>query len=177
MKRRWNVKTLWSSLFFVALCALSGCSGCSLSFRGGSVPAHLHTITIPVAEDVSGSGIGTLRQDLTNLLIRRFSDDNSLRPVDPSSADSRLDVTISQVRRDVRLAVTTGELESVREVLVEAKVTFHDNVKKRDIFTDRTFIGRSQYQISGGVAAQNTAFNDALAKLTDLILVSVVADW
>jgi len=170
------MKMRWSNALPLALCVLSSCSS-FYSCRGGSVPPHLSTIAIPVAEDLSGSGIGTLRQDLTNLLVRRFREDNSLRPADPSSADSRLDVTISAVRRDVRLAVSTGELESVREVVVDARVTFHDNVKKRDIFTDRTFTGRSQYQISGGVAAQNAAFNDALVKLTDQVLVSVVADW
>lgn len=155
------------------LLVLGGC----YSFRGGSVPAHLKTITIPQVDDQSGYGRGTVSQDMRELLIRKFRDDNSLRVIDAATADSRLDVVITSIRTDERLAVSASDLETDRRVLIVARVTFEDNVKRRQIYKDRSFEGFSQYAISRGEEGRNDALRDALNKLTDLILQESVADW
>lgn len=152
---------------------LAGC----YSFRGGSVPAHLSSIAIPEPDDNSGYGDGTVRQDLRTRLINRFRDDNSLRVLDQSTTDARLEVAISILRDDVRLGINSQEFESDRGVLIEARVTFTDNVKRRPIYKDRSFVVRSQYPVSGGLESRKGAIRDALSKLVDEILVATVADW
>lgn len=162
-----------SALYIIALIALI--PGC-YTFRSGSVPGHLRTIAIPPVEDVSGFGRGNVREDLFNTLTRRFRDDNSLRLVDPSSADSRLDVTITGIRTE-RLNLSGNELETVRGVVIDARATFNDNVQRRSMFKDRTFTGRSQYNISQGTAGENQAILDALDDVSEAILVATVEDW
>lgn len=160
----------------MAACALHACAGC-YSFRTGSAPAHLHTIGIEPSDDVSGFGRGTIRQDLTDLLVRRFRDDNTLRVVDASGADSRLEATITTIRTNERLNLSGTEYETVRGVYIEVRATFFDNVKKREVFKDRTVQGRSQYLVDQGLAGENKAIHDALEKLTEELLNAAVADW
>ncbi len=158
-------------LILIVLC------GC-YSFRGGSVPPHLSTIIIPEVEDASGYGDGTVRQELTTLLVTRFREDNSLRVIDQAGADSRLEVTISTLRDDLPLGVAgTTEYETDRAFVIEARVTFTDNVKRRAVYTGRQFVGRSQYTIASGLTGKKVALRDALGKLTDDILLATVADW
>ena len=77
-------KLLLHTILVLALVSLTGCSGCPYSFTGSSVPAHLKTVAIPLFDDLSGSGEPGLRELLTNKLIARFRQDNSLEVVDRS---------------------------------------------------------------------------------------------
>lgn len=157
----------------LAVFAFAGC----YSFRTGSAPAHLKTIGIPPADDASGFGRGTVRQDLTDLLTKRFRDDGSLRVADPTTADSRLEVTITAIRTNERLSVSSASFETVRGVTIETKVTFFDNVKKRAIFKDRPSSGRSQYLVDQGPDGETRAIREALANLGDDLINATVADW
>jgi hypothetical protein len=161
---------------YVGIAALAlAISGC-YSFRGGSAPANIKTVAIPPAEDVSGYGRGTVRQELTTLLINRFRDDNTLRIADPASADSRLEVTITGIRSE-QLNLSGNELETVRGIVIDTRVTFNDNGKRRPVYKDRTFTGRSQYNINRGTAGENEAISEALEKVSEAILLATVADW
>lgn len=146
------------------------------SFRGGSAPAHLDTVVIPEAVDNSGSGRGTLRFDVTNELIDRFRQDNSLRVIDDEQADSRLEVTITVVRTDIRQAVS-DDRETVRGVSIEARVTFFDNVQDRAIYDRRLFAGTSTYDVNEGAAGEEEAIEEAIDLLTNEILLGTVAEW
>lgn len=158
------------------LAALLSAAGC-YSFRGGSTPAHLHTLVIPAVEDQSGFFKGTVRDDLTRDLVRRFRDDNSLRVIDAQNADSRLDVIITSIRNNERRNISANELETVRGVVIEARVTFYDNVKRRAIYTDKSFRGDSQYDIAQGAAGEDRAIAQAIEKLGNEILLESVAGW
>jgi hypothetical protein len=170
MKIRYPIAITVSAL---CLAALSGC----YSFKGGSTPPHLNTVIIPPAEDVSGFFKATVREDLTRELVRRFRDDNSLRVIDDPNADSRLDVTITSIRNNERRNIGTNELETVRGVVVVARASFIDNVKKREIFHDHSFQGEAQYDISQGEAGENEAIRTAITILTEKILNETVAGW
>lgn len=159
-------------LLLVAL-LVEGC----YSFRGGSAPAHLETILIPQVADDSGFGRGTIRFDLTDRLIDRFRRDNSLRVIDDQEADSRLDVTITTIRTDIRRAVSDDDRETVRGVVVEAKATFYDNVKGRAIYENTRTQGESSYDIGEGADGEKEAIAEAIEKLSNEILLETVADW
>lgn len=155
------------------LLVLSGC----YSFRGGSVPGHLKTIVIPQVNDNTGSGRSTIRFDLTNMLIDQFRKDNSLRVTDSPDADSRLEVTISTLRVDVRRAVSSDDRETVRGVLIEAVGTFYDNVKSQPVYESKLYRGESSYDLAEGAAGEENAIAEALEQLTNDILLKTVAIW
>lgn len=58
------------NLLLVVLTAINFTSCCAYSFTGASVPEHLKTIAIPIADDRSGSGEPNLRENLTQKLIQ-----------------------------------------------------------------------------------------------------------
>jgi hypothetical protein len=162
-------------MLFIVL--IAGTVGGCYSFKGGSTPAHLHTVIIPPVEDVSGFFKATVREDMSRELIRRFRDDNSLRVIDDPNADSRLEVTITSIKTDERRNIGSNEFETVRGVVIVARATFVDNVKKREIYHDRTFQGDAQYDISRRDEGENEAISTALDLLTEKILLETVANW
>lgn len=137
----------------------------------------MKTIVIPQVNDNTGSGRSTVRFDLTNLLVDQFRRDNSLRVTDSPDADSRLEVTISVLRVDVRRAVSSDDRETVRGVLVEAVGTFYDNVKNQVVYENQLYRGESSYDLAEGSAGEDNAIAEALEQLTNDILLKTVATW
>src|SRR5574341_226145 len=100
-------------LFRIPQSAILILLGCTYSFKGGSVPTHLKTIAIPIAEDQSGYGDPSLREQLTNQLVQRFINDNTLEMADRGTADAALEGVITEVR-DAPSVVQAGEQVTTR---------------------------------------------------------------
>ena len=164
-------------LFFFSILFLgfSGCSGCPYSFTGSSVPSHLKTVAIPLLDDQSGFGEPGLREKFTNKLIDRFVRDNSLEVADKTHADSVLEGIIVSVRNDP-LVVTKGESVTKRRVTITIKVAYHDLKLKKKIW-DKQLSNTGDYEISGGLAQQQTGIDAAIEKLTEDILIETVSGW
>jgi hypothetical protein len=96
------------NLLFVVLFAINFTSCCAYSFTGASVPEHLKTIAIPIADDRSGSGEPGLRENLTQKLIQKFIDDNTLQVAERTSANALLECTIISLS-DAPAIVSAGE--------------------------------------------------------------------
>jgi hypothetical protein len=86
-------------------------------------------------------------------------------------------VTITAIRNNERRNISSAELETVRGVVIEARATFFDNVKRRAIYNDKVFRGDAQYDISQGSDGENRAIQQAIEKLTNEILLETVAGW
>lgn len=158
----------------VALVTLLG--GCTpYGFKAGTAPSHLRTIYIPTADDQSGFGRGTLRQDVTDMLIRKFRDDNSLQVVTTADADSQLDATVTSVQ-DVRATLSDQSYETSREIIVQLRVVWQDNVKGGNVYA-RTFSARSSYSLDRGAQGESEAFEAAVDQVTTEVLNASVAMW
>src|SRR5882757_9580236 len=83
----------WILIFNFAF-LIFNCWGC-YSFTGASLPAGIKSIGIPLAADNSNFSQATLRQQLTDQLVQKFTRDGSLQVRDRSIADALLDVTIT----------------------------------------------------------------------------------
>ena len=71
----------------------NGC--CGYSFTGASVPQHLKTIAIPIAEDRSGSGEPGLRELFTEKLTNyNFIEDNALEVAERTNANAVVECSI-----------------------------------------------------------------------------------
>jgi Lipopolysaccharide-assembly len=161
-------------LLFTA-CSLLPLAGCTLSFKGGSVPAHLKTIAIPIFEDQSGFGDAMLATTFTQQLTARFVSDNSLRLTDKNSADSELDGVIIQVS-DAPSILQGVETVSARRVTIQVHVTFQD-VKLRKKIWDKTFSDWGDYASGNTLTQRDVGIQTALQKLEDDILNETVAGW
>jgi hypothetical protein len=130
-------------------CGLVNFKGCCFySFTGASVPEHLDTIAIPIADDRSGSGEYGLRELFTNELTQKFIEDNNLSITDRTSANSILECIISSYS-DAPSIVTAGEtVVETRRITISVSVVFRDLVKRRTVY-ERTFSNYGDYP-SGG---------------------------
>ncbi|MFZ1977431.1 MAG: LPS assembly lipoprotein LptE [Bacteroidota bacterium] len=171
--RRNRQLAMFCLLFTV--CSLLTLTGCTISFKGGSVPAHLKTIAIPIVEDQSGFGDALLATTFTQQLTARFVSDNSLRLTDKNSADSELDGVIIQVS-DAPSILQGVETVSARRVTIQVHVTFQD-VKLRKKIWDKTFSDWGDYASGNTLTQREVGIQTALQKLEDDILNETVAGW
>lgn len=161
-------------LLFVSLAVINfGCG--AYSFTGSSVPSHLKTISIPVAQDKSPSAIPGLRESLTDDLIQKFINDNSLQVSGMSGADAALNCIITRVT-DAAAIVSAGDEISARKVTVVVKVHYKDLVMKKTIF-DKEFTGYGEYVPGQTTNQRDEAFAIAINNISEDILLAVVSGW
>lgn len=168
---------LKGNLFFLFIILLvynfTGCG--TYSFTGASVPEHIKTIAIPIAADRSGSGEPNIREQLTDQLIQKFIDDNTLRVSERANANAVLDCTISGFS-DAPLIVSTGESVTSRRVTLSVLVIYKDIVKKKNIF-EKTFSNYGDYPPTGSLNDRKDAIATAVDKISEDILLNTVSGW
>jgi len=173
-----NILKLFKVLSFILFIFYSvfNFTSCGVySFSGASVPSHLKSISIPIAEDRSGSGEPGLRELLTDQLIRKFIDDNSLLVSEKGKANANLECTITGFT-DVPNIVAAGENITSRRLTISVRTIYNDNVKKKKIF-DKVFSNYGDYPPAGNINDRKEAINTALDRITEDILLSVVSGW
>lgn len=148
---------------------------CSYSFTGASVPKHLNTIAIPIADDKSGSAEIGLRESLTQKLIQKFIDDNSLQVTDRVNADAILECTVVSFN-DAPAIVSAGENVTSRRITIGIKASYKDLVKKITVF-DKTFTSYQDYPQGGSLSDRNSAIEKVLDQITEDILLETVSGW
>jgi len=161
-------------LLFVSLAVINfGCG--AYSFTGSSVPSHLKTVSIPVAQDKSPSAIPGLRELLTDDLTQKFINDNSLQVSGMSGADATLNCIITRVT-DAPAIVSAGDEISARKVTVVVKVHYKDLVMKKTIF-DKEFTGFGEYVPGQSTNQREDALAIAVNNIAEDILLAVVSGW
>ncbi|GAB5465439.1 MAG: LptE family protein [Candidatus Kapaibacteriales bacterium] len=157
-------------IFFLSILILTGC----YSFTGGSVPEHLESIQIMPVVDNSGYGNPLFREELQNNLVEKFITDGSFS-VAENNGDARLTASIASIR-DQTIALSQGELETERKIVVTVKAEYFDAIERKQIFT-RRFNNEQLYALSNPVLERNEAVIRALDQLSDDIRLAVVSGW
>ena len=162
-------------LLFISSIIINFVSCGVYSFTGASVPKHIKTITIPVAQDRSNSGEPGLGEQLTNMLIQKFIDDNTLQIVNKNNANSVLECTITSLT-DAPAVVSAGENVTSRRVTIVVQAVYRDLVQRKTIF-DKSFSNYGDYAASGSISERKNAIQTALDKITQDILLDTVSGW
>ena len=159
---------------FITLVLINFTGCCIYSFTGASVPQHLKTIAIPIAEDRSGSGEPGLKELLTDQLVQKFINDNTLQVTEKVNADALLDCVILPLS-DAPAVISAGENVKARRITINVQVTYKDLIKRKTIF-DKKFSNYADY--SGGTISQRRdAIQEAVDKITEDILLDTVSGW
>jgi hypothetical protein len=174
--KNYNSKNV-TSIFFLSIyfSLFVVYSGCTYSFKGGSVPSNLKTVAIPIVEDQSGYGDPTLRDLFTQKLVERFTNDNSLQLTDRNTADSMLEGVITDVT-DKPEALQGNEQVTLRKITVTVRMTFQD-MKLRKKIWEKSYSNWGNYPSGGGLTQRNEGVQNAVEKLTEDILNDTVAGW
>lgn len=150
-------------------------SGCAYSFTGSSIPSDMKTIAIPVFEDISGYTEAGLRENLTNALIQKFIQDNSLQVVDRKYSDTILEGIITSLR-DEPFVISGNEQVNSRRIVISCRVKFIDQRSKKQLW-EKSFSQYSDYAAESGLIAKQQAIQKAIENLTEDILIATVSDW
>lgn len=149
--------------------------GCAYSFTGSSIPSDMKTIAIPVFDDISGYTEAGLKENLTNFLIQKFIQDNSLQVVDRKYSDTILEGIITSLR-DEPFVITGNEQVNSRRIVIQVKVKFIDQRSRKQVW-EKNFSQYGDYAADGGLVAKQQAIQKAIENLTEDILLSTVSDW
>ncbi len=158
---------------FISLCLFSLTIGC-YSFRGGTLPEHLKTISFTPVVDNSNYGNPLYKDMLLNELVTQFRNDNTLKIVE-TSGDAKLSLTINSIR-DETAFVKPGELEKERKITMELNGEFYDAVKQKTIWK-KNFSNYSIYNVQGIPSTRDAAIKEVITKLTNDILLATVSGW
>jgi len=152
---------------------LSGC--CAYSFTGASVPEHLKTIAIPVADDRSGAGEPGLRELITDRLTQKFIDDNTLQVAPRTNANAILECTILSLS-DAPAVITAGEQVETRRITISVQAVYKYIVKRKTVF-EKNFSNYGDYASDGGLIKRKEAVDAAVDLITEDILLDTVSGW
>ncbi len=164
-----------SLILLVAITVLNFNGCCGYSFTGASVPPHLKTIAIPIAEDRSGSGEPGLRELFTEKLTRFFIEDNALEVAERTNADAVVECSIVSVTSGP-VVITSGETVSSLRITVSVKAVYRDLVQRKTVF-DKNFSNYGDYSASGSFEDRRAAIESALDKIAEDILLETVSGW
>jgi hypothetical protein len=172
-----GLKPVIQKIFFLFIITVVinfiGC--CVYSFTGASVPQHLKTVAIPIAEDRSGSGEPGLKELLTDQLVQKFINDNTLQVTEKVNADAVLECVILPMS-DAPAVVSAGENVQARRITLNIQVTYKDLVKRKTIF-DKKFSNYGDYPAGGTISERKNAIEVAMDKITEDILLDTVSGW
>lgn len=156
-----------------------GVASCAYTTSTALLPAHLKTIAIPVFEN--GTTEYTLEQEITKAVIDRFVADNHLKVVDERSANAVLRGKVTTYRNTV--FGFTGGTQQAQEyrVTIGVAVTFKDQVKNRELWTEPEMVKTANYFVLPGPGrtpqTELDGRKEAITKIADEILSRAVEGW
>lgn len=162
------------ALWFIPL-LFSGCG--YYNFTGASIPAHLTTIAIPLAEDHAASPIGTLDEQLTTLLHDRFVGQTRLvLETSEPLADALLNATITNYST-TPAAVGGEDRAALSRITVSVAVRYFDQTQNEEILS-RTFSNSQEYDPQAeGLEGEITAATTALENIADDVFTAATSNW
>lgn len=150
--------------------------GCSYSFTGSNLPAHVKTIAIPnFANETLEPG---LDQEITTVVIDRFIKDGRLKMAPEGKASCRLAGRIIKYENRVyNYAPDQSPKDYI--VVVTAAVTLKDMAKNRDLWKDDA-LTRTAVYVPGNVSGLGTerdARTEAMRGLAGDMVTRTMEPW
>jgi len=165
----------WISLVLIGFVfSLQSCS--YYSFSGVSIPPHLNTIAIPLAEDESAGPLTLLDESLTELMIERFVQQTRLSLIeDETEADLLLTAQITRYG-NAPTSVTGQERAQFNRVSISITAQYINQIDNDTM--ERTFRGFDDYDaLEGGLEAEESAALTALENIADDLFTAATSNW
>ena len=170
------------AIHLLAFCFLSSVfcllnAACGIySFTGASIPEHLRTVAVPLAEVRAQGAAVDLDRQLTDALIERFADRTrlSLEP-DEEAADAVLRATIQRYTI-TPVAVTGDEIASLNRVTLVVDIQYRDKVQDEDRL-NRSFTASADYDPAEGAAGEAAAATLALEQIAGDVFTAATSNW
>jgi hypothetical protein len=166
---------LWALLLVFGAGTLTGCA--FYSFSGASIPSHLETIAIPIAEDDTNSPISTMGRDLTGLLTDQFvGRTNFSLNNNETNADAVLRARITGYSNQPT-GVSGEERATVNSVRIQVQVRYDDQVRDSTMM-NQSFTGSAEYDpAEAGLTGEQQAARIALERVGEDIFNTATSTW
>ena len=156
----------------------SGAVSCAYTTSSALLPSHLKTVAVPVFENATAEY--TLEQEVTDAVIARFIADNHLKIVDERSANAVIKGRITSYKNSVFGFTQAAQVQEYR-VTLAASVTFKDQVKNRELWSEAELVKTANYYVvdTPGATAKTEldGRKEAIAKLAEEIVARSVEGW
>jgi len=171
-----NSKNYLIYLFLLILAILHISCG-YYSFSGSTLPAHIRTVAVPMFENKT-SEFG-VREDMTDALIIKFTQDNTLKVEDRRSADSIVLGSIVNIREQAGAYTAQEQVKEIRGyVSVQAKF---EDIKKRNVIWEESITQWGTYNPNLPAGDEGSTRQDgiteAMEKIVDDIFNKTVSGW
>ncbi len=169
-------RTGWLSTLIALTVPLAG--SCAYTTSTALLPSHIKTVAVPVFENATTEY--TLEQQVTDAVIQRFVADNHLRIVDERSANAVVRGKIFLYKNAVFGFSAQNQAQEYR-VTIGVSVTFKDQVKNREIWSEPNMIKTANYYVQP-VPGQTPKTEldgrqEAITKIADEVLSRTVEGW
>ncbi|MFB6248394.1 MAG: LPS assembly lipoprotein LptE [Salinibacter sp.] len=166
---------LVSGMLLVLATSLTGCM--YYGFSGASIPSHLETIAIPIAEDNTASPVPSLGQNLTSRLTEQFVGRTRLTlNNNETNADAVLTARILRYSNQPT-GVSGDARATTNSVEVQIQARYYDQVRDSTM-VDRTFTGSAEYNpAQAGAAGAEQATRLAMQRAAEDIFTTATSDW
>ena len=154
-------------------------AGCGYSFSGSSIPAHLHTIAVPVFGNQSLDP--TIADEVTRGVSDRFLEDNRLKVAREATADCLLEGRVTHYERKV-YSYTSDQNPETYIVVVRVAVVLKDRVKNRDVWSNERLEATATYPAASGAtgglpSSEAEARQAAVRSLAQDVLAHSLEQW
>jgi len=137
-------RTVLALLALLALGPLSGCAGYRVGNTSGRDLQGVRSVYVPVVKNTSLQP--DIQMTVTNAIIRRFNDDGTLEVRQDASADSELDVVITNIQHTEVSSTTSDILVAAQyQVTIEGTATYVNRRLGRKIFENVGVIGSTTF--------------------------------
>ena len=147
------------------------------SFSGATIPEHLRSVAIPLAEDRSTGGPPALDRLLTDALVDRFADRSrlALEP-DEAEADAVVRATIEQYSVSPAAVTSEANQAQLNRISLAVRVVFEDRVENRERLA-RTFSASEDAAPADGLQGEADAAAAALEQIARDAFTAATSDW
>lgn len=146
------------------------------SFSGASIPDHLRTVAIPIAESRASGGPPGLDRLLTDALVSRFADRSRLT-LEPDEADADAVVRATIEQYAVAPAAVTGDnVAALNRVSIAVRVVVLDQVEEQTLL-ERRFTAAEDFAPSDGLQGEADASASALEQIAVDAFTAATSDW
>lgn len=151
--------------------------GCSYSFTGSNLPAHIKTIAIPNFENETLEP--ALSQEVTTGVLDRFIKDGRLKIAPEAQANARLEARITKYENKV-YNYAADQSPSDYIVVLTTAVVLRDQVKNRDLWKDEG-VTRTAVYVPGGqpptLTSEEEARREAIDGLARDLVTRTLEQW
>jgi len=153
-------------------------SGCAFySFSGATIPSHVETIAIPLAQDNTSNPVSTLGRDLTTLLTDEFINRTRLSlNNNETNADAVLTSRIVGYRNQPT-GVSGEDRATTNSVEIRVQVRYYDQLQDSTM-VDQSFTGTAEYDPNeAGIEGERQAAQLALERLSEDVFTTATSSW